>query len=393
MDAGPLAGGGPDDVREHSDPPASATLAIDLPALRANYATLAAASAPAACGAAVKAGAYGLGMLPVSSALWEAGCRSFFVALPGEGAALRVALPEAEIVVLDGLLPGSGDVCVANRLVPALASIEEAEEYARHARALERRLPAAIHADTGLNRLGMSQAEWQQLARRGDILGALDVTLLVSHLACADEPGHAMNDRQREAFAAVQALFPGVRSSLANSPGTLSAGYACDLVRPGIALYGGNPFSNRSNPMRPVVRLYATTLQVRDVPAGDSVGYNATWTARRPSRIAILGAGYADGMPRALSSKPLHDGADMTAAEAALVYIGGQFAPVAGRVSMDLMAIDVTDVDPALVRRGTRAELIGDHVTLDDIARWSGTTPYEILTRLGSRFARLYSTI
>jgi alanine racemase len=201
-----------------------------------------------------------------------------------------------------------------------------------------------------------------------------------------------MNERQRVAFDTVRSLFPQARASLANSPGTLSAGYGYDLVRPGIALYGGNPFTNRPNPMRPVVRLYASVLQVREVPPGASVGYNATWTARRPSRIAILGAGYADGLPRALSSRPLRDSDDdLTAAESAMVYIGGQFAPIAGRVSMDLMAVDVTDIDPALVRRGAMAELIGDHVTLDDVARWSGTTAYEILTRLGSRFARLYS--
>jgi alanine racemase len=390
MDRGPLASLGPEGVRS-ADAPACATLAIDLSALAANYAALAAAAAPAACGAAVKANAYGLGMLPVARTLWEAGCRSFFVALPAEGVALRRALPEAEIFVLDGLAPGSAEACAAHRLIPALASLEEADEYARHAGALGRRLAAAIHVDTGLNRLGMSLDEARRVSRRDDILGALDMRLVVSHLACADEPGHVMNDRQREAFAGVRRLFPNVRASLANSPGTLSAGYACDLVRPGLALYGGNPFADRANPMRPVVRLHATVLQVREVPAGDSVGYNATWTARRASRIAILGAGYADGLPRSLSSRPLREGDDATAAGPARVFIGGRFAPVAGRVSMDLMAVDVTDIDPGLLGRGASAELIGDHVTLDDVARWSGTTPYEILTRLGSRCVRLYS--
>jgi len=390
MDRGPLAGLAPD-APALADAPACATLAIDLSALAANYGTLAAAAAPAACGAAVKANAYGLGLLPVSRTLWEAGCRSFFVALPAEGVALRRALPEAEIFVLDGLAPGSAEACAAHRLIPALASLEEADEYARHAGALGRRLAAAIHVDTGLNRLGMSLEDARRVSRRNDILGALDMRLVVSHLACADDPGHVMNDRQREAFAGVRRLFPTVRASLANSPGTLSAGYACDLVRPGLALYGGNPFADRANPLRPVVRLHATVLQVREVPAGDSVGYNATWTARRASRIAILGAGYADGLPRSLSSRPLCEGDDATAAGPARVFIAGRFAPVAGRVSMDLMAVDVTDIDPGLVGRGASAELIGDHVTLDDVARWSGTTPYEILTRLGSRCARLYS--
>lgn len=371
---------------------AAATLAIDLAALKSNYAMFQKAAAPAACGAAVKANAYGLGMLPVASALWEAGCRTFFVALPGEGAELRAHLPEAEIIVLNGLLPKTGPEYLRYGLVPALASLAEAEEYAPVARALERRLPVALHVDTGLNRLGMPMDEAQTLARRQDLLGAFEVTLAMSHFACADEPGHEMNERQQALFEDVRALFPQARASLANSPGTLAAnGYACDLVRPGIALYGGNPFANRPNPMRPVVRLYANILQVRTLKIGETVGYNATWTARRPSRIAIVGAGYADGLPRALSSQPVREDLDATAAEPALVYVGGQLAPVAGRVSMDLIAIDVTDISPDFVRRGARAELLGDHISVDDLARWAGTTPYEILTRLGSRFARLYS--
>ena len=243
---------------------------------------------------------------------------------------------------------------------------------------------AALHLDTGLNRLGLSPAEVQQLGAERGLLEAIEITLVASHLACADEPSHAMNWRQREAFELMRASLPDAPASLANTPGALiGKEFVYDVVRPGIGLYGGNPYAQRPNPMRPVIHLYATLLQIREVKAGDSVGYGATWTADRDSRIAILAAGYGDGLPRTLSS-PARGGP-------AHAYLGGQFTPIVGRVSMDLLATDVTDVSPALARRGARAELIGDHVTVDDMARWAGTIPYEILTSLGSRYSRLYS--
>jgi alanine racemase len=360
-------------------------LTVDLANLRRNWRELAARAAPAECAGVVKADAYGLGAGPCARALWAAGCRSFFVAIPQEGAELRRELPEATIFVLDGLLPGLGDVYAGHQLVPALASLEEVAEWAGLARKSGRKLPAALHIDTGINRLGLAAREVQAIADRPDLLDGIEVALVMSHFACADEPDSPMNDHQRQRFDELRSVLPAAPASLANSPGTLhSEGFAYDMVRTGVALFGGNPFADRPNPMAPVAYLSGVLLQVRELAPGETVGYGATWRASRASRIGVLGVGYRDGFPRALS-QPL----SKTPAQ---VYIAGHFAPIVGRISMDLMTIDLTDVPPESARRGARVELLGDHVTIDDVARWAGTIPYEILTGLGSRFARLYSS-
>jgi alanine racemase len=364
---------------------AAATLTVDLANLQRNWLALAAWAAPAQCAGVVKADAYGLGAGPCGRALWAAGCRSFFVAVPEEGAALRRELPEATIFVLDGLLPGLGDYYVAHRLVPALASPEEIAEWAGLARQRGHRLAAALHLDTGINRLGLAPAQVHAISDAPGRLGGLDIALVMSHLACADEPDAEMNRHQRLEFDRLRALLPPAPASLANSPATLTASdFAYDMVRTGVALYGGNPFADRPNPMAPVAHVSALILQLRDLAPGDAVGYGATWRASRPARLGVIGAGYGDGFPRALA-QPLSK-------TPARVYIAGCFAPIVGRVSMDLITIDLTDVPPETARRGARVELIGDHVTVDDVARWAGTIPYEILTGLGSRLARQYSS-
>lgn len=365
---------------------AGAVLAIDLVALKHNWRTLSERAGSAECGAAVKGNAYGLGIEPVARALWEAGCRSFFVARPKEGEELRAILPdpEASIYILDGLFKGQAEFYAKLNLCPALISIEEAREWASFGRVYGRKLPCAIHVDTGINRLGFSAAEFEALLADSFTMEGLNVTLLMSHLACADDPPHALNARQREAFAAVRARLPGVKASLANSSGIfLGDGFTHDLVRPGIALYGGNPTPGQPNPMRAVAHLDGTVMQVRHVKPGETVGYSATWEASRPSRIAILGAGYKDGVPRALSSKQ-NDGP-------AQVLINGRRCPVIGRVSMDMMGVDITDLMPHSVVRGTRAEILGSNILIDEAAGWAGTISYELLTRLGSRYARLYT--
>ena len=363
---------------------AGAVLTIDLQALQDNWRFLSKRAGAAECGAAVKGNAYGLGIAPVARALWEAGCRSFFVARPKEGEELRAILPEAAIYVLDGLFAGQAEFYAKLNLCPALISIEEAREWAAFGRVYGRKLPCAIHVDTGINRLGFTLAEFEALLDDAFTMEGLNVSLLMSHMACADDPPHALNVKQRDAFAAVRQRLPGVAASLANSSAIfLGAGYIHDLVRPGIALYGGNPAPAAKNPMRAVAHLEGSVMQVRQVKTGESVGYGATWQAPRPSRIAILGAGYKDGVPRALSSKQ-PDGP-------AQVFIGGRRCPVIGRVSMDMMAIDVTDLVPASVARGTRAEILGGNIPIDEAAGWAGTISYELLTRLGSRYARLYS--
>jgi alanine racemase len=371
-----------------SGPPsdlAGAILTIDLAAIQVNWKTLAARSAPAECGAAIKGNAYGLGVGPVAKALWQAGCRTYFVARPMEGGELRAILPrDAVIYVLDGLFPGQAEYYAAQDLRPALITIEEAREWTAFGTAYGHALPCALHVDTGINRLGFSAAALDQLLADNALMDRLNLSMLMSHLACADEPGHPLNERQRQAFASVRSRLPGIPASLANSSGIfLGSGYAHDLVRPGIALYGGNPIAPSANPMKPVVQLESTVLQIREVAAGESVGYGATWRAPRATRVAVLGAGYKDGVARSLSSRASNGPAQ--------AFIGGRRCPIIGRVSMDMMAIDVTSVPLHLCARGMRAEIIGRNIAIDEAAEWAGTISYELLTRLGQRFTRLYA--
>ena len=363
---------------------AGAVLTIDLVAVKENWRRLKARAGDAECGAAIKGNAYGLGVAPVAKALWEAGCRSYFVARPKEGEELRAILPGATIYVLDGLFKGRAEFYAKLELQPALISIDEAREWAAFGRVYGRKLPCAIHVDTGINRLGFSIPELDQLLADSFTMEGLNVGLVMSHLACADEPSHPLNARQASAFRAVRAKFPGVPGSLANSSGIfLGADFTHDLVRPGIALYGGNPTLDVANPMHAVAILEGSVMQLRNVAAGDTVGYSATWQAKQPGRIAILGAGYKDGVPRSLSSRA-QDGP-------AQVFINGRRCPIIGRVSMDMMAIDVSALPEGSVARGTRAEIIGRNIAIDEAAGWAGTISYELLTRLGSRYARLYT--
>ena len=363
---------------------AGATLNVDLKVLQDNWRQLAEQSRPAICAATIKGDAYGIGIEPAARALMAAGCTTFFVALPHEGAVLRAIAPDSEIFVLDGLMTNSSAYYQEHKLIPALSSLEEIDEWAGHCESVRKQLPGAIHIDTGINRLGLSAADVEQLAETPKPLEAFDLKLVMSHLANGDEPGAEKNLAQLTLFNRLRAMLPDAPASIANSPGCfLGEDFTLDMVRPGIGLHGGNPFATRPNPMAPVVRLYAPILQVRDVAQGDTVGYGSSWQAGRPSRIAILGVGYRDGYPRALSY-PAHDGP-------AHVMIGGHYAPVIGRVSMDMITVDVTDISTDFARRGINAEIMGDHVTVDDIARWADTIPYEILTHLGSRYVRLYS--
>ena len=363
---------------------AGAVLSIDLAAVKQNWRRLKAQAGRAECGAAIKGNAYGLGVTPVARALWEAGCRTYFVARPKEGEELRAILADATIYVLDGLFAGQAEFYAKLNLCPALISSSEAKEWAAFGRAYGRKLPCALHVDTGINRLGFSMSEFAALLDDNFTMDGLNVGLLMSHLACADDAAHPMNRRQAEAFNAVRQRLPGVPASLANSSGIfLGADFTHDLVRPGIALYGGNPTPKVANPMQAVAILEGTVMQLRSIAPGETVGYSATWEARRESRIAILGAGYKDGVPRTLSSRA-PDGP-------AQVFINGRRCPIIGRVSMDMMGIDVTDLAPGSVTRGTRAEILGRNILIDEAASWAGTISYELLTRLGSRYARLYT--
>jgi len=356
----------------------AARLTVDLGAIAANWRLLAARLPRSECAAAVKADAYGTGLVEVAPTLAAAGCRTFFVAHLSEGQRLRALLPRARIFVLNGLVPGACADYAAGRLKPVLGSLEEIAEWRAYEQTTGWSGGAALQIDTGMNRLGIAPAAALSLAQAEKPV-AFD--LVMSHLACADTPDHPLNARQLEAFRALRAAFAGSPASLANSAGMfLADDLGFDLARPGIALYGANPVPGRANPMHCAVRLEAPILALRDVAAGETVGYGATWTAKRASRLAAIPLGYADGLLRAASG---HDEAD-----GAAVAVAGRRCPIAGRISMDLSMIDVTDLPEGLARRGAAVEIIGDTITLDELAERAGTVGYELLTRLGARFDR-----
>lgn len=357
-------------------------LTIDLDAIRANYRLLAARVTPAECAAVIKGDAYGCGLEQVATTLLRAGCRTFFVAQLGEARRLRNVAPAATIFVLNGFSPDASASIIELNVRPVINSLVELAEWEQFVTGQSWDGGAALHVDTGMNRLGVTIEEAAAVATRTRNQKH-GLVLLMSHLACADQPENRLNDQQIRDFREIRALFRGISSSLANSPGIFyDASTYCDVVRPGIALFGGNPTPDKPNPMRPVVELKARILQVRNVPRGGTVGYGAAWTARRDSRIAIVGAGYADGVLRAAA---ITEG--RTPRE---LIVAGQRCRIVGRVSMDLLAVDVTDLPISAVQRNHVATLIGDGLSLDEVASQAGTISYEILTSLGRRFHRIW---
>jgi alanine racemase len=360
---------------------ANGILTIDLDAVAANWRELRDRAAPARCAAVVKADGYGCGLDQVTAALARAGCETFFVAHPAEGRRVRAAAPRATIYVLNGMLPGTAPGYVGHNLHPVIGSLAELAEWKAFVATTGWHGGAALHVDTGMNRLGVSfeEAMWlaaQPRAERGEVV------LLMSHFACADRPDHPLNARQIAAFRELRTMFPGVPGSLANSPGIfLGPDAHHDMVRPGVALYGANP-TLHLNPMRPVVELCGRIVQVRNVAAGETVGYHAAWTARRDARVAVVSIGYADGFARAASARDDQTGAD--------ALVNGRRCPLAGMISMDLLAIDVTDLPEDMPRRGELVTLIGGDISLDDVASHAGTVAYEVLTSLGHRCQRVY---
>ncbi len=351
----------------------SAAVIVDLEAITNNWRQLAAA-APSEAGAAVKADGYGLGAAPVSRALLAAGCRHFFVAHLAEGVAVREAVGHGPMIaVLNGFPPRADS---DSRLVPVLNGLPDVAAWTAAARQAERALPAILHVDTGMARLGLDAGELERVAADHGLLAGLDLRYVMTHLACADAPEHPLNAGQAWRFGAACARLPPAPRSFANSAGLfLGPDFGSDLGRPGCALYGINPTPGRPNPMRQAVRLEAPILQIREIPAGASVGYGASWTATQPSRIATVAAGYADGYLRALSGR-------------ATGILAGRPVPLVGRVSMDLITFDVTDMP--LPSPGDRIGLIGPGQTPDDLAVAAGTIGYEILTSLGARYRREY---
>jgi alanine racemase len=357
--------------------PSAAVLTIDLAAVVANHKLLARRASPAAVTGVVKADAYGLGAAQIAPALARAGCRDFFVAQLGEALALRPLLPpEATLTVLGGVLAGEEEAFAAHALRPALNDLDQVARWAAAARSTGRALPAAIQFDTGMSRLGLSPAEAERLAADPGLAAGIDVALVMSHLVVSEELAHPLNRTQLERFAAIRRLWPRSRASLANSSGVfLGADWGFDLVRPGAATYGINPLPGQPNPMHKVASLTAPVLQVRAIDHPESVGYGATHRVKGPTRIATIGCGYADGWLRSLSNR-------------GSAFVGTTRVPVVGRVSMDLITLDVTAVPGLAV--GDRVELMGPHLSVDDVADAAGTNGYEVLTRLGPRLTRVY---
>ena len=357
-------------------------LTVDLDAIVANWRKLEKTAVPAECAGVVKANAYGCGTEPVARALAAAGCKTFFVATLDEAAAVRAAVPSATIYTLDGFFQNSGEAYARIDCRPVIGDLNELAEWDVFCRRTGWSGGAAIHIDTGMNRLGLTTTEAQGIIPRINA-GDHGITLVMSHLVSAEQLNSPINARQLTTFREIASLFSGVPASLSNSSGIfLGAQFQFDMVRPGAALYGVNPTPEADNPMQPVVELKARIVQFRNIERGETVGYGGTWTARRPTRLAIVSAGYADGYFRAASASDGTRGAE--------VIVAGKRCPVAGRISMDLMAVDVTDLPPNAARRGHMVTLLGEGITVDELAHHFGTIGYEVLTSLGSRYARVY---
>ncbi|MGH7056758.1 MAG: alanine racemase [Acetobacteraceae bacterium] len=354
----------------------AARLEIDLGAIVANWRLLCAKHTPGAVGAVVKANAYGLGAAEIVPRLHTAGCRHFFTAHLEEALALRPLLPDRSMLAaLNGLLPVDAGAYRAHGITPVLGSVAEIALWRAEAARAEKKLDAILHIDTGMARLGLTSGEVAALAADPDLLAGISLRYLMTHLVSAECRDDPLNEHQLVRFADAAARLPKAARSLANSSGIfLGPRFVSDLARPGAALYGINPTPDQPNPMYPAVRLSAQVLALREVEKGTTIGYNETWRAAAPSRIATIGVGYADGWPRSLSNR-------------GSAVFDGRRLPLVGRVSMDLTTFDATG-HPGL-RPGDWLELIGPGQPLEDVAAVAGTNAYEILTALGARYQRV----
>ncbi|WP_208441219.1 alanine racemase [Bartonella raoultii] len=358
--------------------PATAIATINVRAIVANYETLAQYVAPAECSAVVKANAYGLGVHKIAPALYQAGCRSFFVAKIEEALQLKTILPEnVSITLLNGLPHTAEEFVAQSGIIPVLNSWHAIEDWQKLCQKKQKKFPAIIQIDTHMNRLGLDKQEIQQLIKQPMIFEKAEIKYLLSHLSNGEDASHPSNNKQLVAFKAILAKLPACKVSFANSGGIfLGPDFHFDLVRPGIALYGVDPRGKQPTPLKPVVTLEAQVLQSRSVDAGMPVGYKESFITRRPSTLTTISIGYADGWPRILSNK-------------GSVYFNGHKLPIVGRISMDSIIVDATDLDKK-PQRGDWVELIGSHQTLEKVATDANTIPNEILTSLGNRYQRIY---
>ena len=363
---------------------AGAMLNVDLRAIVANWRYLKTQAEHAETAAVVKADAYGLGASTVAGALREAGCNTFFVAHLDEGLALRHAVGDARILVLHGPNPGTEAEFTAAHLIPVLSGMSQVQGWLKFVEGHGHSHPTALQVDTGMTRLGLSRPEFDRIRANQNWLRALDPQLLMSHFACADTPRHPLNHQQLETFAAFAKDLPGVPASLSASSGIFIGPRAhFDLVRPGIALYGGNPRPGHDNPMAHVVTLSAKVIQIQDVAPPQTVGYGAAYDVPKPSRLATVALGYADGFLRGITANP--------DAEPVFGTVHDTWkARLVGRVSMDLTTFDIGEVPEDRIQPGDTIDVIGKYASIDTLADAGRTISYELLTRLGPRLPRIY---
>ncbi len=349
---------------------------IDLGAVERNFRRLQKQAKNSAIAAVVKADGYGLGMASISRRLADLGCQQFFVATPNEGEALRQLLPEVTVFILNGLSGRRPQAFHQARLLPVLNSTEEIRRWSNAGELTQ--FGCAIHIDTGMQRLGLTPEEFTDLRLNSQLANKLNLKLLISHLACAEQPEAKMNAEQLSIFSSLTDSFSSANRSLANSSGVLlDSAFHFDCCRAGAALYGVNPQPGQANPMQPVVTVTAPVIQIRQLTQPSSVGYGATTKLPRETRLATIAAGYADGYPR-LASNQSH------------VQIGEWLAPVVGRVSMDLISVDITALPKTAISIGDLAHLLSPIITVDDLAEAANTIGYEILTNLGRHAVTSY---
>lgn len=355
----------------------SCEMTIDLGAIAENYRILKKhLGETVEVAAVVKSDAYGLGVKKILAALENQDCPFYYVARPEEAFDLRQLTPRP-IGIMNGPYKGLEDLCLRHNVMPVLSTLSDIELFQALAKRFELKVGVALHADTGMNRLGLEEQDLKTLIDHPEKLEGLDVKMLHSHFACADDPEHSKNEEQLALFETLSKQFPNAKKSFGNSSGLfLPKKYHFDQVRPGMALYGLNPVPQFDNPMKPVIRVNAKVLQVKKAYAGQTAGYGATHIFKEDREIAILGIGYSNGLHRTLGNK-------------GMTYYKGQPCPMIGRISMDLLTVDVTDTDQK-PKQGDRFEIIGAHQSVDDLAQQAGTIGYEILTSLGPRLHKKY---
>lgn len=365
--------------------PASAysALVVNLQATVANYTILSKVADKAECGAVLKADAYGLGAVAIALRLHKEGCRKFFVAYADEGVQLRQAFIqfglEADVIVLNGLLPGVEAVFSDYNLVPTLTDLDQISRWQVHCKLVGQKLPAVLHIDTGMARTGLPAKELQVLVDTPQMLHGIDLKLIISQMVYSHQENPVYSAFQRQRFDSALRLLPKVPASLAKSGAVfLGSDYHYQLVRPGVGLHGINPTTDSENPLIPAVSLWAKVYQVQEIACGQTVGYAQTFEAKNSMKIATLAVGYADGYPWSMANK-------------GYVYFGQYKAPILGRISMDLMTVDVTHVPEVFVHNGAWAQLVGQDITIDKVAEEAGTVSYEVLLGLGKRFQRIYT--